>query len=144
MVDKMDEYVNICKALADKTRLRIIWLLKKAEAGLCVCEITDALNESQYNISRHLKELKIAGLIQDHKQGRWNFYALASAASQFQQLILQAIATLSDEILDLDYARLQQRLALRENEACVVGVNSDTWRTISRQFMTKGETSQVL
>lgn len=127
----MKTYINIFKALADKTRLRIIWILSKADTELCVCELTDALAESQYNVSRHLKELKIAGVIQDAKHGRWNFYALAQPTDEFRRCIVQAVSVISEDLLALDYERLQQRLALREDGTCVVGLHSEAWRAIS-------------
>ncbi|GAK56669.1 hypothetical protein U27_03632 [Candidatus Vecturithrix granuli] len=138
----MEKSVNIFKALSDNTRLRIVWLLKRAGTALCVCEIMDALHESQYNISRHLKELRIAGVVQDQKQGRWNFYTLADSSSQFEQLVLQAVAALTSDALELDYARLQRRLALREHDTCVIGVDSDLWRTIITEQFTPDESEK--
>lgn len=133
----MDEAVRVFKALSDKTRLRIIWLLKKAGSELCVCEVTDSLNESQYNVSRHLKELKIAGLIQEKKRGRWVFYSLASPANQFQRIVLEAMTALSEDRLHIDYERLKKRLSFRKDGKCVIGMNSEEWRKMSNQLMAR-------
>ncbi|HEX6927505.1 MAG TPA: metalloregulator ArsR/SmtB family transcription factor [Longimicrobiaceae bacterium] len=61
-------------ALSDETRLRIVDLLQRGER--CVCELQDALGAAQSRLSFHLKVLREAGLVNDRKQGRWNFYSL--------------------------------------------------------------------
>lgn len=70
----MQRLLLIFKALSEETRLRILKLLENGE--LCVCDITDALNMTQPNISFHLGMLKEAGLIKDKKEGRWMYYSL--------------------------------------------------------------------
>ena len=123
----MEEFVSILKALSDKTRLRMVWLLRRANSELCVCEVMDALNESQYNVSRHLKALKNAGLVRDKKDGRWVFYFLSEPGNRFQEFILQAVSALPEEPFSQDEKRLEKRLSLRENGKCVVGINSEEW-----------------
>ena len=51
----MEEWVQLFKALADETRLRIVELLTQGE--LCVCDLMDVLEEPQSKISRHLSYL---------------------------------------------------------------------------------------
>jgi ArsR family transcriptional regulator len=63
------------KAMSDLTRLRTLMLLS-AEGELCVCELTHALNEIQPKISRHLAQLREAGLVLDRRQGQWIYYRL--------------------------------------------------------------------
>jgi ArsR family transcriptional regulator len=117
----MEEFTTILSALSDKTRLKIIWLLEKVDPELCVCEVIDALEESQYNISRHLKVLKNAGLLRTKKVGRWVFYCLINPPNQFRKFIYQAVLALPEEMLILEEERLRKRLTLRENGKCVVG-----------------------
>jgi ArsR family transcriptional regulator len=57
-------------ALANEVRLRIIELIS-AHNEMCVCELVDALEMSQANISRHVSVLRDAGLIEDRKVGTW-------------------------------------------------------------------------
>lgn len=121
----MENYVNIFKALSDKTRLRIIWLLNKADLKLCVCEIMDSLNESQYNISRHLRILRNMGLLNEEKDGRWVYYSLMSPKNQCQKLILEALSSLQEKHFYKENKRLQKRLALRENGKCVEGMKGE-------------------
>lgn len=61
-------------ALSDETRLRIIDILQRGEC--CVCDLQDSVGAAQSRLSFHLKVLREAGLVNDRKQGRWNFYSL--------------------------------------------------------------------
>ena len=63
------------KGLADPTRLRIAILLYDCE--LCVCDLTEVLALPQPSISRHMANLRIAGLVEDRRDGRWVYYRLA-------------------------------------------------------------------
>ena len=121
----MEDIAELFKGLSDKTRLRIMLILVKASSKLCVCEIIDSLHESQYNVSRHLKVLRSAGLVREERDGRWVFYSLASPQSKFQELILQAIASLPEECWSADSIRLEKRLTLRKDGKCVVGMKSE-------------------
>ena len=58
-----DAYIEIFKALSDQTRLKIIWLLCNIDSKICSFEIAEVLGETAYNISRHVKVLRQAGLI---------------------------------------------------------------------------------
>ncbi|HOU77442.1 MAG TPA: metalloregulator ArsR/SmtB family transcription factor [Syntrophales bacterium] len=124
----MELYIEQFKALGDKTRLAIMWLLNSVPGDLCVCEITDAIGESHCNISRHLKILKGAKLVKEKKEGRWVYFDLAKPQDQVHGYILQALATIPAEAFLEMTARLQLRLSLREGNRCVDGVKSDKWR----------------
>lgn len=119
----IDNVIDIFKALSDKTRLRIIWILHQARCDLCVCEIIDAVEENQYNVSRHLKILKYAGLVQENKQGRFVYYSLTELGYRLLTIIGDLFSLISDEILATDAKRLKKRLALRENGKCVIGMH---------------------
>lgn len=67
----------IFKALANENRLRIFHLL--CFKPLCVCELTFILNISQATVSRHLLQLKNAGLIRDEKVIPWTQYRVNSS-----------------------------------------------------------------
>jgi len=67
----MDHILNIFRALADPTRLRIMLLLQKME--LAVGELAQILNQSQPRISRHIRILDEAGLAERRKEGSWVF-----------------------------------------------------------------------
>lgn len=61
------DLMQILKALADDTRLRILNILQEEE--LCVCEIETILNISQSNASRHLNKLINAKILENYKVG---------------------------------------------------------------------------
>jgi DNA-binding transcriptional ArsR family regulator len=59
--------VDIFKALADPTRLKILECIKDGEN--CICEVIPYTKKSQPNVSQHLKVLKIAGLVDERREG---------------------------------------------------------------------------
>jgi ArsR family transcriptional regulator len=61
-------------ALSDETRVQILDMLASGEK--CVCDLQGAVGAAQSRLSFHLKVLRDAGLVNDRKQGRWNFYSL--------------------------------------------------------------------
>ncbi len=65
------------KAAGEETRLRVLALLSEAE--LTVSDLTDILRQSQPRISRHLKLLTEAGLVERFREGTWAFFRLAEA-----------------------------------------------------------------
>jgi len=129
----MEKYLLIFKALSDKTRLRIINLLTHSDQKLCVCELVDALDEPQYNISKHLKELKYAGLIEEKKMGRWVYYFLLPARDNFKKFIFKAISSIPRKIMAKDIARLKARLSLRKDSLCIIGQESKKWKVILKE-----------
>ncbi len=132
-------YLNIFKALADETRLRIVRVLIKAKTELCVCEIMDSLQESQYNISRHLRELKICGLVQERKAGRWVFYSLVKPKNQIHRRLRQAILSIPEKVLAKDAQRLKKRLALRKDGQVVIGMGGKDLLEKSNRIVTEKE-----
>ena len=66
---------NLFAALANSTRLRCLLLLL-AHEELCVCELTHAVGAAQPNISRHLAQLREAGLVNDRREGLWIHYRI--------------------------------------------------------------------
>lgn len=124
----MREFIEIFRALSDETRLRIIHLLVLSNKALCVCEIVDALEEPQYNISRHLKVLRNAGLIEEVKDGRWVYCSLVKRSDSFINHILRAISSISNEILTSDYRELKKRLKMRVAGKCVTGIQKHIYQ----------------
>lgn len=128
---------NLCaffKGLSDKTRLRIVNLLIRTDVKLCVCEIVDSLNEPQYKISKHLKELKFSGMIGEEKVGRWVMYSLINNHDVSIKLLLKAISSVTDGIFAKDEERLRAHLSLRKNRECVVGLGNKEWKVILRKL----------
>ena len=61
-------------ALADKTRLRLLNLMRDGE--VCVCFFTEVLGQSQPKISRHLAYLRNAGIVAARRDGKWMHYSI--------------------------------------------------------------------
>jgi ubiquinone/menaquinone biosynthesis C-methylase UbiE/DNA-binding transcriptional ArsR family regulator len=71
----LDKLVNVLKAAGEDTRLRLLALL--ADGDHSVKDLTEILDQSQPRVSRHLKLLADAGLVQRHAEGAWAYYRLA-------------------------------------------------------------------
>ncbi len=72
----MKDLETALKACSDKNRIRILKLLEKKK--LCVCEIAFVLGITQPSVSRHLRKLKKAGLIEAEQDSFWTNYILKS------------------------------------------------------------------
>ena len=72
--------VDVFKALADPTRLKILECIKDGEK--CICEVIPYTRKSQPDVSHHLKILKIAGLISERREGT-NILIKASNQADF-------------------------------------------------------------
>ncbi len=84
--DKLSEMENLYMALSDQTRLRLLNLMREEE--ICVCFFTEALNESQPKISRHLAYLRKAGLVEARREGKWMHYKINFPEDAFAREIL--------------------------------------------------------
>ena len=68
------EMENLFLALADKTRLRLLNLMREDE--VCVCYFTEVTGDSQPKISRHLAYLRNAGIVSARREGKWMNYRI--------------------------------------------------------------------
>src|SRR5215470_13493012 len=100
------------KAAGEATRLRVLALLGEAE--LTVSELTDILRQSQPRISRHLRLLAEAGLVQRFPEGSWAFFRLAErgAAAALARELLARLDP-ADAIVARDRERLSAVRAAR-------------------------------
>ena len=107
----MHRTVDLFKALADETRLRILSLLSGGE--LCVCEITKVLDIGQPKASRHLAVLRQAELVSDRREGMWMYYSLAEPQGETQRWVVAWLASarreLPQAVADLDAQKKLQR-----------------------------------
>jgi len=74
----MKTTINIIKALADKSRLRVVAALIEYEE-LCACQIVEMLGFSPATVSKHMSLLCNANLIKSRKDGRWVYYSLSGS-----------------------------------------------------------------
>lgn len=93
-------------ALADKTRLRLLNLMRDGE--VCVCFFAEALGTNNPKISRHLSYLKRANLVNARRDGKWMHYSINSpkdtTASEVFHSTMRMLA--SDKQMKADRERL--------------------------------------
>jgi ArsR family transcriptional regulator len=70
------ESARLLKALADPTRLAMIWCLRTSRKAVCICDFTATFDLGQPTISHHMGKLKAAGLVESEKRGLWIYYRL--------------------------------------------------------------------
>jgi ubiquinone/menaquinone biosynthesis C-methylase UbiE/DNA-binding transcriptional ArsR family regulator len=105
------------KAAGEQTRLRALALLTEGE--LAVGELAQALDQSQPRVSRHLKLLTEAGLVERAPEGAWVFYRLPRAHTTERHLAEAALTMLdpSDPVIARDAERLGAIRASRDEAA---------------------------
>src|SRR5215211_6645271 len=115
-IPTLDQTLGTLRAAAEQTRLRVLALL--AEGELSVSDLTDILGQSQPRISRHLKLLVEAGLVERHREGAWAFFRLADRGSAAQVLrpMLKSLDRSDPRVVD-DQARLSAVRAQRAQAA---------------------------
>jgi ArsR family transcriptional regulator, arsenate/arsenite/antimonite-responsive transcriptional repressor len=71
----MKTAINMFKALSDENRVRTVGVLLE-QKELCACQITELLEITSATVSRHMKILSDAGIINSRKDGRWVYYSV--------------------------------------------------------------------
>jgi ubiquinone/menaquinone biosynthesis C-methylase UbiE/DNA-binding transcriptional ArsR family regulator len=127
---RMEALLSLLQGAADPTRLRLLFLL--AEGELTVTELTTIVGQSQPRVSRHLKLLCEAGLLERFKEGSWVFHRLRDAglsaafAKALMSLPLQDRAP-----FDTDRARLANvRAARAAAAAAFFRANAPNWERL--------------
>ena len=132
------------RAASEATRLRILALVSRTE--LTVSELTRILDQSQPRVSRHLKLMCEAGLLQRTQQGSWAFYRLADRGTGSDTA--RALVGLLDEE-HADTSRDLQRLALVKAEhveeaASYFRENAAKWDAIRGLYMANERVEQAM
>jgi ArsR family transcriptional regulator len=86
---KAFEVELLFRALADRTRLRLLNLMGENE--VCVCFLVEALGMSQPKISRHLAYLRRAGIVAARREGKWMHYRLESPTDPHATAVLDGV-----------------------------------------------------
>ncbi len=139
-----DAVLGALKAAAEPTRLRILLLLANGE--LNVKDITQILGQSQPRISRHLKLLSEAGLIERFREGSWVYFHLPddSGGGRLARFILDAI-DLKDPQLVRDRARA---MTLKQEREIVAQDYFDThaaeWDAIRSHFVADAQVETAM
>ena len=109
----MKPFISVMKALSDPNRIKIIKMLERKE--LCVCELTAALGIAQPTVSKHLKQLEDAGLVEYRKDGPWVNYRLATESeSPFATAMLKQVGQWLNDDKDIVNLILQMPAFDRE------------------------------
>jgi ArsR family transcriptional regulator len=81
---------QLCKALGDEARLRIVAILSHGE--LCVCHLEKALALPQPTVSRHLAVLRAAELVEGRRSGSWIHYRLTRQTDPVRKHLLASLS----------------------------------------------------
>src|SRR5271169_788686 len=103
----MDDLLAVLRAVAEPTRLRLVVLCARGE--LTVRELTQILGQSQPRVSRHLKLLCAAGLLERFKEGSWVFYRAAERGAG--ATLARTLAELAKAESNTDLLNDHRRLA---------------------------------
>ncbi len=104
----MDTLLNALRAVAEATRLRL--LVACAQGEMTVSELTTILGQSQPRISRHLKVMCDAGLLERFREGSWVFYRLAEPRTGPAGVLARDVLALTPED-GAGFARDRMRIA---------------------------------
>jgi ArsR family transcriptional regulator len=135
----LDALLAGLRAAGEATRLRLLHAL--GQSDLTVSELTQILGQSQPRISRHLKLMVEAGLLDRHREGAWVFYRLADRGPQ--GALVRGIAAqipLDDPEIARDRARLAAVRAERQAAAnAYFGAIAAQWDTIRSRHVPEAE-----
>ena len=116
----MKQFMNITKALADESRVRLLFALKDNE--LCVCQLIEFLSLAPSTVSKHLSILSQADLVKSRKDGRWIYYKIPSnkdATKQIKTVLKWVFDSLSAENrIKEDKRRIEKVLKVKLEEIC--------------------------
>lgn len=122
--------VDTMKAAAESSRLRILVLLSRGD--LTVTDLTEIMNQSQPRVSRHLKLLLEAALIERYQEGSWAYFRLSDleGARQFILGLVSRVDT-ADPQIERDLERLTAvKQRRRDRAAEYFRANAESWDKI--------------
>ena len=114
----MNELINITSALSDETRVRVLLALDGRE--LCLCQIIELFGLSQSTLSRHMRILRDAGLVESRKDGKWSWFRLPDSPAHVVAGALEWVreSSSSSESVRDDRERLIQITGEDLEEVC--------------------------
>lgn len=132
------------RAAGEETRFRLLALFTKAE--LTVSEVTQILRQSQPRVSRHLKLMSDAGLIERIREGTWVFYRLSESGAG-RELVerLSQFVPWDDPVLRRDLERLEAVRRARDEEAqSYFAANAAHWDRLRALHIPETEVEEAL
>jgi ubiquinone/menaquinone biosynthesis C-methylase UbiE/DNA-binding transcriptional ArsR family regulator len=141
---RLDEILTGLKAAGEETRFRLLALFTKAE--LTVSEVTQILRQSQPRVSRHLKLMSEAGLIERIREGTWVFYRLTEAGpGRALADRLSEFIPWTDPALKRDLERLEAvRRARAEEAQSYFAANAAEWDRLRALHIPEAEVEAAL
>jgi ubiquinone/menaquinone biosynthesis C-methylase UbiE/DNA-binding transcriptional ArsR family regulator len=140
----MDELLAGMRAIAEPTRLRLLFVLSHGEFN--VSELTQILGQSQPRISRHLKLMTEAGLLSRYKEGSWVLFRLGENTRG--AALARAIVDLlpgSDSVLANDIARMEEiRRQRAENAAAYFSANAANWEKLRSLHVSEADVEAAM
>lgn len=140
----IDRLVDLLKAAGEPTRLRLLELLSAGD--LTVTDLTEILGQSQPRISRHLKLLAEAGLVDRYQEGAWAYFRLKQEGdgATFIRQLLQASED-ADPVLSRDRERLASvKRARAEKAQAYFSRNAAEWDELRRLHVNDSEVEAAL
>ncbi|MBT5384125.1 MAG: metalloregulator ArsR/SmtB family transcription factor [Kordiimonadaceae bacterium] len=140
----LNSLLNVLKAAGEETRIRILALFKGGE--LTVTELVTIMRQSQPRISRHLRLLCEAGLLERHREGTWIFYRLADLGEQADLVnSIMNYIPYQDQILQHDQKRLEEVKKTRDLKAAsYFQENAANWDKIRSLYVPERQVEDYL
>jgi ubiquinone/menaquinone biosynthesis C-methylase UbiE len=140
----MDELLAGLKAIAETTRIRILFVLSHGE--LNVSELTYVLGQSQPRVSRHLKLMAEAGLLSRNKEGNWVLFRLRGegVGGALARSLVDMLPG-KDAVLSGDLARLEEVRRQREERAqAYFSANAAHWSNLRSLHVDEANVEQAM
>jgi ubiquinone/menaquinone biosynthesis C-methylase UbiE len=140
----MDELLVGLRAIAESTRVRLLFILSHGEFN--VSELTQILGQSQPRVSRHLKLMVEAGMVSRHKEGNWVLFRLREEGlgGALSRAIVDMLPA-HDEALARDLARLEDvKLQRAELAASYFSSNAENWERLRSLHVHEEDVEQAM
>ncbi len=127
--------------LADKTRLRILNLIRRDE--ICVYYFTEVLKESQPKVSRHLAYMRNSGIVSGRREGKWINYKINFPTNPFAAQLLDNTLEWMESQIDMR-EEYQQLIQTYRTDKFFVNSSNESTQNISAETDTNGRKKEEL
>lgn len=118
-ISNLDSTVAVARALGHPARLRAVAMLRSGE--LCACQITEVLKLAPSTVSAHLRELKLAGVITERKDGKWVNFSLVGDEQTRSWIDAALLPIARDPQLEADNHLVDELRRLPVEDLCRLG-----------------------
>ncbi len=140
----IDELLAGLRAAGEETRLRLLFILSRGEFN--VSELTTILGQSQPRVSRHLKLMVEAGLIQRYREGAWMLFRIntSSGNAELARSLMRFVSN-DDPQVARDLERIAQVKAQRQADAqAYFAQNAENWTAIRAYHVSEEKTEEAI